>query len=93
MKKTISEPSKSIEFIEENSVFSLYVYSKRYIDFQRNLFVFTRILRVRGVSRGGSGVVFGGFWWVIGGLGGFLKVLGGLGVVFGGFKSCLQGFR
>ena len=52
-----------------------------------------RFSRVRGASGGGSGVVWGGFWRVIGGLGGFLKVLGGLGVVFGGFKSCLEGFR
>jgi len=66
-------------------LFSLYVYSKRYIDFQRNLFIFTRILRVRGVSGGGSGVVFVGFLWVIGGSGGFLKVLGGLEVVLGWF--------
>ena len=46
-----------------------------------------RFSRVRGASGGGSGVVLGGFWWVIRGLGGFLKVLGGLGIVLGWFKS------
>ncbi len=51
-----------------------------------------RILRVRGASGGGSGVVWGGFWRVIGGLGSFLKVLGGLGVVLGRFKSGLELF-
>ena len=52
-----------------------------------------RFSRLQGASGGGSGMVWGGFWRVIGSLGGFLKVLGGLGVVFGGFKSCLEDFR
>mgnify|MGYP003321744068 CR=1 FL=1 len=45
-----------------------------------------RFSRVRGASRGGSGVVLGSFWRVIGGLGGFLKVLRDLGVVLGGVR-------
>ena len=51
-----------------------------------------RFSRVRGASRGGSGVVSGGFWRIIRGLGGFLKVLGGLGVVLGRFKSGIEDF-
>ena len=74
-------------------VFQLYVYLKHYIDIPRNLSVLMRFSRVRVASEGGSGLVWGGFWRVIRGLGGFLKVLGGLGVVLGWFKNGLKGFR